>query len=88
MSLAVGRIVNFVMANGEIRPAIIVRVWSETCVNLRVFLDGWNDTKTDSAGNSAITYYLDNEKYNVCDEDGWVTSASLDESHRPRTFHF
>lgn len=28
---------------GEARPAIVVRVWSETVVNLLVFLDGDND---------------------------------------------
>lgn len=28
---------------GEVRPAVIVRVWSEYTVNLLVFLDGEND---------------------------------------------
>ena len=28
---------------GDVYPAIIVRVWSETCVNLRVVLDGTVD---------------------------------------------
>jgi hypothetical protein len=43
MKPTVGRIVNYVLNNGEIRPAIIVQVWSDTCVNLRVFFDGSND---------------------------------------------
>lgn len=28
---------------GEVRPALVVRVWSEEVVNLLVFLDGAND---------------------------------------------
>ncbi|MDB5094462.1 MAG: hypothetical protein JWO85_2563 [Candidatus Eremiobacteraeota bacterium] len=39
----VGRIVHFVLPDGQVRPAIIVRVWSPEMVNLRVFLDGTND---------------------------------------------
>ena len=40
---SVARIVHFVLPNGEHRPAVIVRVWSEVCVNLSVFTDGEND---------------------------------------------
>lgn len=39
----VGRIVHFHLSDGEVRPAIIVRVWSDTCVQLQVFTDGYND---------------------------------------------
>lgn len=43
----VGRIVHYVLprgrGKGSIRPAEIVRVWSDTCVNLQVKLDGPND---------------------------------------------
>lgn len=28
---------------GDLRPAIVVRVWSDTCVNLQVFTDSDND---------------------------------------------
>lgn len=43
--LTEGRIVHFVLPNGEHRPAIIVRVWSKEtgCVNLQVFTDSTND---------------------------------------------
>lgn len=45
--IKVGDIVNYVMAEGtnygEIRPAIVVRVWSDACVQLQVFTDKDND---------------------------------------------
>ena len=41
---SIGRIVHYVLPSpakyaGEHRPAIITRVWSDTCVNLHVFED-------------------------------------------------
>ena len=42
-----GSMVHYVLDSGpntgEHRPALIVKVWSEDCVNLQVFLDGSND---------------------------------------------
>ena len=52
MKASLGRIVHFVLPNGEHRPAIVVRVWPEEFpnnpddhmgLNLQVFLDGTND---------------------------------------------
>ena len=50
---SVGRVVHYQVAGhdsddirynyAKILPAIIVRVWSDTCVNLKVFTDGPND---------------------------------------------
>lgn len=45
---SIGRVVHYVLPAdshhpGEARPAIITRVWGDTCVNLHVFLDGKND---------------------------------------------
>lgn len=48
---SVGRIVHYVLSESEsspelknnnatVLPAVIVRVWSETCVNLKVSVDG------------------------------------------------
>ena len=43
--LTEGRIVHFVMPDGEHRPAIIVKVWSKESglVNVQVFTDSTND---------------------------------------------
>lgn len=46
----VGRIVYFVMPDGQIRPAIIVRVWSDEMVQLQVFTDGSNDGAENAGG--------------------------------------
>jgi hypothetical protein len=47
MRPTIGRVVHYVLPSGhhpgDHRPAIITRVWSETCVNLQVFTDGDND---------------------------------------------
>lgn len=40
---SIGRVVHFVMPNGQHRPAIVVQVWNEDVVNLQVFTDGSND---------------------------------------------
>ena len=43
----VGRIVHYVMPDGqypgEHRPAIVLKTWSPTCVQLAVLVDGTND---------------------------------------------
>ncbi|MHB8928853.1 MAG: hypothetical protein ACYC9Q_14625 [Bacillota bacterium] len=43
----VGDWVFYKLGNECLRPALIVRVWSPTCCNLVVFLDGSNDTNPD-----------------------------------------
>jgi hypothetical protein len=40
--LSVGQIVHFV-SGGNVRPAIVVRVWHDSYANLQVFFDGSND---------------------------------------------
>lgn len=49
MKPTVGRIVYYQLLTDsgtvEERPAIIVRVWSDDCVQLQVFTDGTNDGK-------------------------------------------
>lgn len=43
MKPTLGRIVHYRAANGTVRPAIIVQVWNDTCVDLQVFTDGQRD---------------------------------------------
>lgn len=49
MKPTVGRIVEFIDKdrNGKlvVRPAIIIAVWNENCINLQVFTDGHNDNE-------------------------------------------
>lgn len=40
MKTTIGRIVLYRKSEDEVFPAIIVRVWTEDCVTLRVFTDG------------------------------------------------
>lgn len=59
-SAAIGRIVHFVLGKIE-RPAIIVRVWSPTCVQLQVFNDGdgsegLNDGLPNVTWNTSVDY--------------------------------
>lgn len=82
MKPTIGRIVQFVQKKpagypeGSLvtLPAIIVAVWSDTCVNLQVFTDGSNSESDGCAQLSAK----------------WVTSVTLDESEnpQPRTWHW
>jgi len=48
MKPSIGRIVHYRLPNKyedveRWRPAIVTAVWSDNCVNLRLFLDGAND---------------------------------------------
>lgn len=52
MNPSIGRVVHYVLSIedgtnppnvGQHRPAFIVRVWNEDCVQLQVFTDGKND---------------------------------------------
>ena len=50
--LGIGRVVHFVMPNGEHRPAFVVKIWDQQygTVNLQVFTDGSNDGSEYSDG--------------------------------------
>lgn len=70
-----GRIVHFVLPNGEHRPAVVVRAWRGPnmplgCCNLQVFTDGSNDGSEYKAG-----IY-------------WATSVEYSEDPKPYTWHW
>lgn len=79
-----GRVVHYVLPNGEHRPAIIVRAWNKEhsengCANLQVLLDGTNDL------------YSNSNLLNREDVDRgvkWITSALMDEAKIPGTWHW
>jgi hypothetical protein len=54
MKASIGRLVHYRVGGTdetpELRPALVVRVWSDTCVNLRVFPDGSNDSPAHGIG--------------------------------------
>ena len=69
-----GRIVHYVMPNGEHRPAVVVRVWNpEGTVNLSVFIDGINDEPSQIGG--IITTV-------------WKTSIVYSDDKKPNTWHW
>ena len=75
--LTEGRIVHFVLAEGEHRPAIVVKRWSENCANLQVFVDGTNDARFDVPLEALKTGVM------------WATSVVHDpEGKQVRSMHF
>lgn len=52
MKLSPGRVVMFRISDTEVRPATVVKVWSDTCANLQIMLDGDGDKNSfDRHGN-------------------------------------
>ena len=96
--LTVGHIVHYVLESrkkGEIRPAIVVRDWSNAdlpgsdgMVNLQVFTDGFNDGFLESVGTIA-----DNGKSVPVTASHtattiWRTSVHYSEAKEPGTWHW
>lgn len=80
--LTEGRIVHFVMPNGEHRPAIVVKVWNKTSgtSNLTVFSDWMNDGNMPNMPHSAN---------DVARGIFWATSVMPDEETKaPNTWHW
>lgn len=55
MKPTIGRIVHFVQ-NGVHYPALIVKVWTDTCVNLRVFPNGSDNIVPGALDSSDIAH--------------------------------
>jgi hypothetical protein len=56
---SIGRIVIFTTETGTKCPAIITRVWSDTCVNLRLFLDHDQHRSDELQGETPTSVTLD-----------------------------
>lgn len=81
--LTEGRIVHYVMPDGQHRPAIIVRVWNRGTntngySNLLVFLDGTNDRTPQNGISEAAAQSC----------TMWATSVTMSEGKEPRTWHW
>lgn len=85
--LTEGRIVHYVLEDGQNRPAIVVRAWRAGVgegkptgtVQLQVFLDGGNDTtRPDILG----------RLYGSAEMTRWATSVPYDETRAPHTWHW
>lgn len=87
--LTEGRIVHYVMPDGQHRPAIVVNVWRdligpcEGYINAQVFTDGSNDMTA-----SNIQYFKGAEE-SVSRGLYWATSICPDEeTKKPGTWHW
>lgn len=84
--IQIGQIVMFVLdaafgANcGEVRPAMVVRTWSGSCVQLCVFVDGFNDVEQ-----PPIIDALAPVSAAPCTV--WRTSVCEDADKKPGTYH-
>ena len=91
-AVSIGRIVHFILANGEHRPGIIVRVWPgeygnekvKDGVNLQIFLDGRNDNAADT---SDIGGVFEHER---AYGNAWRTSVKYADAKKkePGTWHW
>lgn len=90
--LTAGRIVHYVMPDGNHRPAIVVQVWDHDAngpglMNCQVLTDGTNDVPW---GAAEVKAWKD---MNIDPEDChrgllWRTSISYSEEPKPHTWHW
>lgn len=85
--LTEGRIVHFVMPNGDHRPAVVVNVWHvsgqcEGYVNLQVFTDGSNDL------HGLPDDFNDDAREGIKRGLYWATSKCYSETKEPNTWHW
>lgn len=84
-----GRIVHYVLPNGEHRAAMIVNGWhggigSDHLVNLHVFLDGLNDKAADLVQTSVSIYDTETIRQGWL----WATSVRFDEGASTHSWHW
>lgn len=82
--LTEGRMVHYVLPNGDHRPAVVVKVWNKEdgYVNLQVFTDGRNDRHAYPADAGDILSDIDRGLL-------WVTSIYPDLVDKPPdTWHW
>jgi hypothetical protein len=72
--LTEGRMVHYVLENGEHRPAVIVKVWDKLSgvVNMQVFTDGINDESVNGHARNTM----------------WKTSVPYSEEPKSSTWHW
>ena len=83
----VGRIVHYVLANGEHRPAIVVEDWTKgQDINLQVFLDGNNDASAERHDGSAGAIF----EHECIAGIAWRTSVRYADAKKktPGTWHW
>lgn len=74
MSPTIGRLVHYRISEDVVRPAVVVEVHSDTCVNLQVFFDGSNDSPGSSVPDvRGVTPTVAEREAGL----GWRTSAVL-----------
>src|SRR5262245_20177326 len=73
MTPTIGRLVQFRVSETEVRPALVVRVWSDEMVNLQVFLDGHNDAAWKRAGVDVPMFTFDERERG----QAWKTSVHV-----------
>jgi hypothetical protein len=88
-SLLEGRIVHYVMPNGQHCPAIVVRVWhfSSGLSNLQVFTDGSNSLPSTPEEQQKFKDFgmpLEEVRHGHI----WKTSISFSEEPKPGTWHW
>lgn len=93
----IGARVHYVLPDGNHRPATVVAVWSQTCVNLAVQVDGSNDEAYVRQKVGALA--ADNPLVGVVDaarrlahfgliQTVWETSRNYDAAGTPGTWHW
>lgn len=92
--LTEGRIVHYVMPNGEHRPAIVTKVWDRDpvgtsgCANLNVFTDYSNDIPYTQPEIDTMVRGFGFSLDDVRHGHAWRTSIMFSADPKPHTWHW